>query len=155
MDPALKEEVLANYRRDLPTAINGLFEAHRPLSNFHIENFRWGGELWTNSEAAYMSCKTTLLPDPSFTFMTPREAKAAGRLVPLHPDWEAHKKSIMLQILLAKFQQCPEARQVLIGTGRKVIIESNWWNDSFWGIHQGEGLNTLGKALMLVREWVQ
>ena len=32
-----------------------------------------------------------------------------------------------------------------------VKIEGNTWNDTFWGVCNGQGQNWLGKILMLVR----
>lgn len=36
-------------------------------------------------------------------------------------------------------------------TGNAELIEGNTWNDTFWGVCNGEGENNLGKLLMKVR----
>jgi predicted NAD-dependent protein-ADP-ribosyltransferase YbiA (DUF1768 family) len=37
-------------------------------------------------------------------------------------------------------------------TKEKLLIEGNYWKDTFWGICDGIGKNYLGKILMEVRE---
>ncbi len=32
------------------------------------------------------------------------------------------------------------------------LVEGNWWNDTFWGVCNGEGQNNLGKILMKIRK---
>ena len=42
--------------------------------------------------------------------------------------------------------------ELLIGTEDVELVESNNWNDTFWGVCNGKGKNHLGKILMEVRE---
>lgn len=67
----------------------------------------------------------------------------------------------MVQALEAKFAD-PELRQILLGTGDRIIVEASPY-DRIWGVGLSEndddlyagnwkGQNLLGKALMEVRE---
>lgn len=68
--------------------------------------------------------------------------------------WDEDKVTVMLDILYLKFNPVFNydlARQ-LSATGNKVLIETNHWNDRFWGqCPEGVGYNVLGSLLMQVR----
>jgi ribA/ribD-fused uncharacterized protein len=81
---------------------------------------------------------------------SPEEAKRFGRTVELRPDWEDVKLVIMKELLLIKFKQHHFMNQ-LFGTGKKNLVEGNNWNDRYWGVCKGEGLNHLGMLLMQIR----
>jgi N-glycosidase YbiA len=97
----------------------------------------------------------------------PGDAKRMGRRLKLRPDWEEVKLAIMLDLLRLKFRpiilkprslgptlstfQTSLAGR-LIATGEAELIESNTWNDFFWGVCMGVGENHLGKLLMRVRK---
>jgi len=94
---------------------------------------------------------------------TPGQAKRAGYGKPflvdgfngyfavrLRPDWEQAKVGVMEQGLRAKFQY-PHLRNKLLATGTSRLEEGNTWNDTFWGVCNGKGENTLGKLLMMLR----
>ena len=57
----------------------------------------------------------------------------------------------MLECVRKKFQ-IPELREALDNTGSELLVEGNWWKDTFWGMCEGRGQNNLGKILMKVRE---
>lgn len=40
----------------------------------------------------------------------------------------------------------------LEATGDSLLVEGNWWHDTFWGVCNGFGENNLGKLLMKIRE---
>lgn len=87
----------------------------------------------------------------AFIGLPPNRAKAMGRRVKLRKDWEDVKNRIMYEICLAKFVQNKELRDALLSTKDEELIEGNTWNDTYWGICNGKGLNMLGKVLMRVR----
>jgi ribA/ribD-fused uncharacterized protein len=84
---------------------------------------------------------------------TAREAKHAGRTVPLRDDWEEIKVSVMLTALHAKFSAEP-FKSKLLRTGTRPIIEESRY-DLEWGARRSptgwEGENRLGGLLMQVR----
>ena len=53
--------------------------------------------------------------------------------------------------LYAKFTQNSELYNLLLSTGSSILIEGNQWQDTFWGVVNGEGQNNLGLLLMLLR----
>jgi hypothetical protein len=53
--------------------------------------------------------------------------------------------------LAAKFTQNPDLGKRLIATGDLELVEFNTWDDRFWGVCGGVGLNWLGHFLMELR----
>ncbi len=84
---------------------------------------------------------------------TTGEAKRLGRQIQVRPDWDDVKIETMLLLLRNKFAFYP-LKQWLLNTGDAILIESNWWHDTFWGVDSKtcQGANVLGILLMLVRE---
>ncbi|MBO5435308.1 NADAR family protein [bacterium] len=123
------------------------------LSNFYSADVKYDGLLYKNNEAAFQAQKTLDLRErKTFAYMSPSEAKKAGRHVKLRPDWETVKYDYMLDICRAKFAQNPALAEQLIATGDEELIEGNDWGDKTWGMVNGEGQNLLGKILMQVRD---
>lgn len=120
------------------------------LSNFHNTPVTYNDVTYLNSEAAFQAQK-----DPTrmqeFANLPPNKAKRLGRRVRLLPTWDAIKDEHMLGIVRSKFNQHPLLAQRLIDTGARELIEGNWWNDTYWGVCKGKGLNKLGHILMRVR----
>jgi ribA/ribD-fused uncharacterized protein len=93
---------------------------------------------------------------------TPLKAKTIGRSTGprTRSDWEykdgnsffATKHLFMFDIMKAKFDQNPEAKQLLMSTGNKDIEEITP-TDTHWGIGKGTGKNYLGKILMALRNF--
>ena len=66
-------------------------------------------------------------------------------------DWDEVKRDNMLLCLRLKFGSSAICRDVLLGTGDKLLIEASPY-DGYWGIGRtGTGLNVLGKLLAQVR----
>lgn len=133
-------------------AIYGFFREHRDLSNFGEFPIEWEGLVYPSTEAAFQASKTL---DPKvrefFTTLSPSEAKKKGRLITLRPDWEEEKDWIMYQINKIKYTQHDDAKKLLLSTKGKYLEETNWWNDTYWGVCKGKGHNRLGTILMLIR----
>jgi ribA/ribD-fused uncharacterized protein len=71
---------------------------------------------------------------------------------PLRRDWESVKDDIMREAVLAKFEQHPDLRSLLLSTGDADIVEHTR-NDSYWGDGgDGSRLNMLGRILVETRE---
>ncbi len=82
----------------------------------------------------------------------PKRAKYAGRSVKIDlAKWESIKVWCMRNIVFTKFKQHPELQTKLVSTGACMLVESNTWNDTFWGRCEGKGKNVLGSILMEVR----
>ena len=127
------------------------------LSNFSLAEVELDGRKYPTVEHAYQAAKTF---DQEWreriqSASTPGRAKRLGRKVPLHPDWEEIKTSVMLQLLRQKFSD-PELNKRLLDTGDQYLAEGNTWHDNFWGICRcgrcHDGQNKLGELLMQVRD---
>lgn len=125
------------------------------LSNFYLASFTWNRTTWGHSEGAYQASKATTLEDYNlFLDLSPGQAKRLGRKIKIRSDWEEVKRSLMYEIVLAKFSQNPDLAKKLIATGTARLEEGNLWGDKIWGIcppGSGLGQNLLGKLLMLIR----
>lgn len=123
------------------------------LSNFYLCKIMYNGLDYGSAEAAFQAQKCI---DPKdqlpFTTMTPGQAKKYGKKVKLREDWEEVKVDIMKEVVKAKFDQHPELKQRLIGTGNTQLTECNKWHDYFWGVCNGKGKNMLGRILMDLRK---
>ena len=121
------------------------------LSNFYPCRIEYEGLVYQNAEAAYQAQKELDFEKrKSYQLLNPYDAKLRGRSANLRPDWEDVKDSIMYEIVLAKFQQNPEFKWLLMDVVDP-IVEENTWNDTYWGVCRGSGLNKLGEILMVVR----
>ena len=154
--PTNKGKSLTQDPRAVPVvteeSILGFFGEYRSLSNFHLCPVNIQGITFPSSEHAYMAEKTGVQGEKrKFLELTASEAKKYGQTITLRPDWEYYRVLAMTKVLLAKFTQNQDLRELLLKTGYKYLEETNWWKDRFWGVCNGEGLNMLGKTLMVVR----
>lgn len=121
------------------------------LSNFYSSPIYYRGMTFRNAEAAFHSQK-----DPSraveFTRLNSSEAKRLGRRVRLRRDWEDVKDNVMFEVVMAKFGGSQTLTDALLATGDEKLVEGNTWNDRYWGVCDGKGLNKLGGILERVRE---
>lgn len=90
-----------------------------------------------------------------FTKYHPTKSKYMAEMLPNRDDWEEVKERIMYEILYCKFTQNIQLRTRLKATGNKELLYVNTVGDTYWGIHNGEGQNILGKLLMCVRTETQ
>lgn len=133
--------------------ISGFVGEYRWLSNFLPCAVEWDGRKYGSSEAAYQSAKFPPAEREEFTRLDPDAAKKKAHAKPLADAaaWEVRKDQAMREIVWAKFSQHPELAARLLATGDRLLEETNWWGDKYWGVFQGEGENRLGKLLMETR----
>lgn len=135
-------------------AIHGFQGKYRWLSNFISGPVVYEGVEYPTVEHAYQAAKTTVPANREVIrgCAKPGDAKrAARRLKPLRPDWDAIKVDVMQGLLEQKFA-APEFAGKLRATGDTEIVEVNTWRDTFWGqCPLGNGQNNLGKLLMDLR----
>jgi ribA/ribD-fused uncharacterized protein len=135
------------------TKIESFSGDYRFLSNFFRATAPviLDGIEYSTVEHAYQAAKTTNLTfREKFKYGTPGDAKRLGKSVQLRSDWEQIKESIMLDLLRQKFIGTGLEKK-LLETGDAVLIEGNWWKDTYWGVCDGVGQNRLGILLMQVR----
>lgn len=135
--------------------ICGFTGKYEPFSNFYRSPIVWQECICQTVEHGFHAFKTH---DPDLRkkiLEAPNAGKAKylGRLVPLRPDWEEVKESIMLGLLRVKFSE-RFYHLLLVRTGKAYLEETNTWKDRYWGV-DGYGLNRLGHLLMQVRSELQ
>lgn len=133
--------------------IKGFFKEYRFLSNFEPCIIRIGGLDYSSSENAYQAGKAINDEDRlKFTSCTPLAAKKLGKSIEIYKYWDDIKLKIMEIILEKKFSSTnPDLKAKLVATRNKYLEETNYWNDTFWGVCNGVGQNHLGKILMRIR----
>ena len=86
------------------------------------------------------------------------DARKIGHSLPkerIRPDWDTYKIRRMKEILMCKYTQSQDLRNLLVSTEDKVLIHTAPW-DAFWGSGKdGKGQNRLGKMTMEVRTVIQ
>ena len=138
------------------THILGFFGAYRWLSNFHASPIQYRGIEFPSAEHAYQAMKSE---DPEVwrlvaNLPTPKEAKSWGLTrIQLREGWvdENIRYTEMRKIVRRKFSQNPELLDLLLATEDLILVETNYWNDTYWGMCRGSGENRLGEILMDVR----
>lgn len=133
------------------TKIKGFNGQYRFLSNFYPCTITYNGVVYRSVEAAYQAQKNPKYAT-QFAKMDAIEAKRAGSRMKLRPDWDDVKLSIMNELIVIKFTSNKSLCQKLLGTANLILEETNYWNDTYWGVCNGVGENHLGKILMKVRE---
>lgn len=104
------------------------------LSNFYPCKIVIDGITYDNAEAAFQSFKCKNRVDRfKFSGINGPSAKKLGRKVELIDDWEHIKNQIMHQVLIEKFYQNVDLRNMLISTGDEMLVEGNKWHDNYWG----------------------
>ncbi len=141
--------------------IYGFQGEYRWLSNFWIlpEPIMVQGIPFNHTEALYVVRKCGIVERGTMEMLaslTPGECKKWGQEVPMAKSWAYNRVGMMRNILVKKFE-IPEMREKLLATGDAEIVEANRWGDTFWGVDEatGEGLNTLGKLIMGIRESIR
>lgn len=104
-----------------------------------------------------------------FVNLDPNVSKQKGRGINLRADWLSDlpledqiadsqgililqvRDKIMYDLNLSKFSQNTGLLKLLEETGDRYLEETNWWKDNYWGVCEGNGLNKLGRILMLIR----
>ena len=133
--------------------INNFRKENFFLSNFYPSILVYNGIAYSSSEAAYQAQKTLDNDERKrISKLGPKQAKEEGRKLTLREDWEDIKINEMYNICKAKFTQNPILARKLLKTRDQELVENNHWNDTFWGVCNGEGLNNLGKILMRIRK---
>ena len=140
------------------------------LSQWYPAPFAIDGLTFPTAEHYMMHRKALLFGDARaassvLAARDPAEAKQLGRHVRDFDEgrWRSARFDIVVAGNLEKFSQNPAARDFLLGTGGRVLVEASP-RDKIWGIGLAEadgaardvnrwrGLNLLGFALMRVRQ---
>lgn len=136
--------------------VKGFFGEYRFLSNFHECPVYFEGMLYPSSENAYQAAKCLTIPmREAFVDISPKESKKLGRKLDqagqTRKNWSSIKFDVMRVILAEKFHRNLNLRRLLVETEKKYLEETNYWNDTYWGVCNGVGTNNLGILLMATR----
>lgn len=140
---------------DTDTPINDFHDGkHDFLSNFYIVDVSYNGIKYPSSEHAYQAQKSgnNKVQRIFATLQSPNDAKLLGRAIRVREDWEKIKDLVMFNVVYAKFNQNSNLASLLRSTGKRQLIEGNYWNDIYWGVCKGVGQNKLGLLLMQIRD---
>ena len=138
-----------------------------PLSNFFPVKFKVNGVIYSCSEQFYQSSKAEKhnrydLRDKIMLQTDPAAMYRIGKEINGGDDWKKEKVSIMESGLMAKFEQNPFLKKVLLHTENKTLVEAG--PNTFWGIglnmrdsrknqmENWKGENNLGLALERIRQ---
>ena len=126
------------------------------MSNFVPCKVMLGELEFASTEHAYVAAKTLDIEERKriAAVETAGQVKRLGRKLKLREDWEQVKDEVMNDLLIQKFAQEP-FRSQLIATGDAYLEETNHWGDTYWGVCEGVGYNTLGWLLMKIRTNLQ
>ena len=134
-------------------SINQFNGVYRFLSNFYASPVMYEGREYPTAEHAFQAAKAEIDADHDYVASapTPAEAKRRGKQITLRLDWDAVRLEVMEQILRCKFAPGTALANSLDKTGEVLLIEGNYWGDTFWGVCRSVGTNHLGKILMKIR----
>jgi ribA/ribD-fused uncharacterized protein len=139
------------------------YDLHAPygeFGNFYPAPIELDGYVWPTNEY-YFQAQKFILHEKIYHHIrhlaTPREvfeyAQIHKHLV--RPDWGEVKDHVMLKACMAKFDQHPKLRELLLSTGHRTLVEHTA-NDTYWADGgDGSGRNQLGITLMKVRHHFQ
>lgn len=141
-----------------PTDDRGVATA--PVNQSYISNLTWkdngrtihspGSNFWTcedgfNVEVEFQARKFIVAGKPFWAKIvksvgypsSPGKAKKQGREFRLSAEqiraWDSVKLEVMRELIAEKFRRSEGFRAWLLETESRLIIESNWWHDGFWG----------------------
>src|SRR5215218_28349 len=127
------------------------------FSNFAHFPIRLKGRTWPTTEHYFQAQKFAGTDDAHAEAIrkagSPMLAARMGRdrKKKLRRDWESAKVAVMREALLAKFEQHPQLRELLLSTADAKLVEHTE-RDDYWGDGgNGSGRNMLGQLLMEVR----
>jgi ribA/ribD-fused uncharacterized protein len=129
------------------------------FSNLYPSPVEFEGKLYPTAEHAYQAGKARKPEVRDWILSAPTPALLAMAAHGLYtwdvtPNWAEIKFSRMRQVLRAKFEQHPNLRAILLGTGQARLVEAGTVNNAvnrLWGEVKGVGQNLLGVMLMELR----
>lgn len=129
------------------------------LSNMAKSPISFNNEPFTCAESAWQAQKCA---DPKerecFFIITGPAAKRLGEVVNTRPDWNDIRYDVLIEVLIAKFEQNETFREALLNTDEEeILFDTTGWHDNTWGrcscvkCSVVPAQNLLGKALVEAR----
>lgn len=122
------------------------------LTNFSQTGFIFDSRAWKTSEHCYQAMKFIEIEAQELIRSQPNAYMAAksGRELKarMKDNWDIIRDPIMSDITYAKFSQNLDAKQILLSTDNRLLVELSF-KDNYWGSKPDlSGKNKLGKILM-------
>lgn len=129
------------------------------FSNLYRREIRLDGQTFPTAEHAYQAAKARRPEVRDWILAAPSPALLAMAAHGLYqwdivPDWSRIKFDRMRAVLLAKFTQHADLRELLLSTGTARLVEAGTVDNAvnrLWGEVNGKGKNMLGVLLMETR----
>ncbi|CAF0798321.1 unnamed protein product [Adineta steineri] len=142
---------------DTPVHFYDLDKPYGEFGNFYRAPVELDGQIWLTSEHYFQAQKfihheeqykhILEAPSPRKAFDYARSHDSLKR-----SNWNGVKNDVMLKACMAKFQQHPHLKELLLSTDNRTLAEHTV-NDSYWGDGgDRSGRNQLGITLMKVRD---
>lgn len=145
-------------KEDYPEEILQFKGAYAFLSNDYPAAVTYEGIAYPCAASAFLASKfADSEQKKAIAQMTPEKAKQRYSAIPGSSDWQKRQTAVMEEIVRLKFQQHPEYRERLLGTGARRLVHGGK-KDKCWGVNliTWEGENRLGLILMKIRnEWME
>lgn len=130
------------------------------FSNLYRRPIELDGVVYPTSEHAYQAGKARKPAVREWLMSAPSPALLAMAAHGLYywdiaPGWSTTKFDRMRRVLMAKFTQHEDLKELLLNTGEARLVESATVDNEvnrLWGEVNGEGRNMLGTLLMEVRQ---
>jgi ribA/ribD-fused uncharacterized protein len=130
------------------------------FSNLHRRTVYFEDQTYTTAEHAYQAGKARKTAVREWILSAPTPSLVAMAAHGLYtwdvsPNWAKLKFERMREVLLAKFTQHADLRELLLSTGNARLVEAARTDtpvNRTWGEVNGKGRNMLGVLLMEVRE---
>ncbi|CAG1022937.1 N-glycosidase YbiA [Methylococcales bacterium] len=130
------------------------------FSNLYRRPIKFEGIEYPTAEHAYQAGKARKEAVRDWILSAPSPSLVAMAAHGLYtwdiaPNWSKTKFDRMKRVLLAKYGQHDDLKQLLLGTGNARLVESATVDNAvnrLWGEVNGVGRNMLGTLLMEVRE---
>jgi hypothetical protein len=138
----------------------GFVDKAQWLSNYWISDVKVQDNVFPSAQNAYFAAAYWRNPElvEQFTKVTPMEASVLAReLYKTHssdydPEFKDRRDDIMKRIVERKFVQNPYLKCKLMLSEDFNLQHTNTWDDTHFGVCNGEGKNLLGTILMELRE---
>ena len=147
----------------------GFFGELCPFSYFYSTEFMWNGHIYHSSEQYIqhqkaIHCRDTTAANDIMSCKTALQCKRASKNIENYNsnEWTRYAETECIKGLLAKFDQNPKLKTILLNRGTKTLVECSW--DKIWGTgyplshldcldaEKWESTGLLGTLLMAVRE---
>lgn len=130
------------------------------FSNLYRREIAFESQVFPTAEHAYQAGKARKEAVRNWLMAAPSPSLLAMAAHGLYywdvaPGWSTKKFGRMRAVLVAKFTQQDDLREILLATGTARLIEATTLDNPvnrLWGEVNGVGQNMLGKLLMEVRE---